>query len=214
MRAILLGPPGAGKGTHAVGLSKHYDIPHISTGDLFRENVGKGTPLGLEAKAYMDKGELVPDELVIRLVEDRISQPDAQNGFLLDGFPRTIPQAEALWKFCEENDVPVDFAINLEAPYELIEKRIAGRRSCPTCGKIYNVYFQPPKVDGICDIDGAELVQRSDDNEETIKTRFKVYEDETAPLIDFYSDKGILKSFDSTRSLDDVQEEIFSTLDV
>ncbi len=212
MRAILLGPPGAGKGTHAVGLSEHYNIPHISTGDLFRENVGKGTPLGLEAKAYMDKGELVPDELVIRLVKDRLSKDDIKNGFLLDGFPRTTAQAEALWDFCEENGIPIDYAIDLEAPYELIEKRITGRRSCPKCGKIYNVFFQPPQVEGHCDIDGAELTQRADDNVETIKNRYRVYEEETAPLIDFYRKKGILKSFDSTKDIDEMQKEMFETL--
>lgn len=212
MRAILLGPPGAGKGTHAVGLSKNYNIPHISTGDLFRENVGNGTPLGLEAKSYMDKGELVPDELVIRLVEDRLSRPDVKDGFLLDGFPRTVNQAEALWKFCEEHDIPLDYAINLEAPYELIEKRIAGRRSCPKCGKIYNIYFQPPEVEGICDIDGETLSQRSDDNAETVKNRYSVYLEETEPLIGYYEDKGILETFDSTKDLDEVQSEFIERL--
>lgn len=212
MRAILLGPPGAGKGTHAVGLSKDYNIPHISTGDIFRENVSKKTPLGVEAKTYMDKGELVPDDLVIRLVEDRISQPDCANGFLLDGFPRTIAQAEALWSFCEKHNIPLDYAINLEAPYDLIEKRITGRRSCPKCGKIYNIYFQKPKVEGHCDVDGAALVQRSDDNAETIKNRYAVYEKETAPLIDYYRKKGILKTFDGSRSIEEVEKEILHTL--
>ncbi len=209
MRAILLGPPGAGKGTHAVGISEHYNIPHISTGDLFRENVSQETPLGLEAKSYMDKGELVPDDLVIRLVQDRLTKPDAQEGFLLDGFPRTIPQAEALWNFCEDNDIQLDAVIDLEAPYDLIEKRIVGRRSCPKCGKIYNIYFQPPKEDGICDIDGAELVQRNDDNEETIRTRFNVYKEETEPLIDYYKNKNILETFDSTKPIDEVQEAVY-----
>ncbi len=213
MRAILLGAPGAGKGTHAVGISNHYDIPHISTGDLFRENVGNNTPLGQEAKTYMDKGELVPDELVIRLVEDRLSRPDVENGFLLDGFPRTIPQAEALWEMCEKNDMQLDAAIDLEAPYELIEKRIVGRRSCPECGKIYNIYFQPPKEEGICDVDGCKLVQRADDNEETVKTRFQVYQEETEPLIDYYKEKGILRSFDSTKPIEEVQEEVFEAFD-
>lgn len=212
MRAILLGPPGAGKGTHAVGISEKYNIPHISTGDLFRENVGQGTPLGLEAKSYMDKGELVPDELVIRLVEDRLSRPDIENGFLLDGFPRTLAQADSLWKFCEEHDIPLDYAINLEAPYELIEKRIAGRRTCPECGKIYNIYFQAPQKEGFCDIDGCELTQRSDDNVETVKNRYNVYLEETEPLIDYYKDKGILESFDSTKPLDEVQEQFVERL--
>ncbi len=212
MRAILLGPPGAGKGTQAAGIAKHYAIPHISTGDIFRENVGKGTPLGKEAKSYMDKGELVPDELVIRLVEDRLSQDDTKNGFLLDGFPRTIAQADALWKFSEAHNIPLDAAISLEAPYEVILKRITGRRTCPKCGKIYNIYFNAPAAHDRCTVDGEKVVSRSDDNEETVKNRYEVYKRESEPLIDYYKGKGILDSFVSEGNPDDVHKKIIDVL--
>lgn len=176
MRIVLLGPPGAGKGTQAKGIAGHYGIPHISTGDLFRENVGQGTPLGLKAKAYMDRGELVPDSLVIEFVEDRIERPDCERGFLLDGFPRTIPQAEAFWSYCEKNGIQLNAAIDLEVPFDLIIHRVSGRRSCPSCGTVYNVYSNPPETENHCDNDGTELIQRNDDNEETVKTRLQVYE--------------------------------------
>lgn len=212
MRVVLLGPPGAGKGTQAKGIAEHYGIPHISTGDLFRENVGQGTPLGLKAKAYMDRGELVPDSLVIEFVEDRIARDDCKDGFLLDGFPRTIPQAEAFWDYCTEKNIPLDAAVNLEVPSDLIVHRISGRRSCPKCGAVYNIYTNPPKAENTCDHDGSELVQRSDDKAETVQTRLDVYDKETAPLIDYYTDKGVIKNIDAVGTPDEVQQKILAAM--
>ena len=212
MRAILLGPPGAGKGTQAAGIAKHYAIPHISTGDIFRENVGKGTPLGKEAKSYMDKGELVPDELVIRLVEDRLSQDDTKNGFLLDGFPRTIPQAEALDKALEAKGQKMDYAIDVDVPDENIVKRMGGRRACVGCGATYHLVYAAPKKDGICDVCGGELILRDDDKPETVEKRLHVYHDQTQPLIDYYTKAGILKSVDGTVDMEDVFGAIVSIL--
>lgn len=212
MRIVLLGPPGAGKGTQAKGISEYYNIPHISTGDLFRENISQGTKLGREAQAYMDRGELVPDSLVIAFVEDRVSKPDCKNGFLLDGFPRTIPQAEAFWTFCADRDEQLNDAVCLNVPDDLIIKMISGRRSCPKCGAVYNIYTNKPKVEGHCDYDGTALVQRSDYTEETVKTRLSVYEKETEPLIGFYKDKGILKEVDAAGPLEEVQRRIIDAL--
>lgn len=186
MRLVLLGPPGAGKGTQAEAISKMFDIPHISTGDLFRENLKNETPLGLKAKAYMDAGELVPDELVIELVKDRIVRDDCKNGYLLDGFPRTVAQASALSDFNQQLGKALDYAVNIEVPESLLVERMVGRRTCPKCGTTYHIKYHPPKVDNICDNDGETLKQRADDCEETAKNRLAVYNSETAPLVDYY----------------------------
>lgn len=189
---ILLGPPGSGKGTQAVRLSKELGIPHISTGDLFRENIGKNTELGQKAKSFMDAGKLVPDELVLEMLFDRVAKPDSAKGFLLDGSPRTIPQAEALDKRLGPNDRLI--VLNLDVSDELIFKRIEGRLSCKQCGTIYNRYFTPPQCEGICDKCGGELTQRSDDNETVVRERLRVYHEQTEPLIEFYSKKNVLST--------------------
>lgn len=186
---ILLGPPGSGKGTQAVRLSKELGIPHISTGDLFRENFSKNTPLGQKAKSYMDKGQLVPDELVLEMLFDRVAKPDSAHGYLLDGFPRTIPQAEALDKYLGSTKV---LALDLQVRDEAIMKRITGRLTCKQCGHIYNRFFSPSATDGQCDKCGGELTQRSDDSEAVVTERLKVYHLQTEPLIEFYSKKGVL----------------------
>jgi len=212
MRVIILGPPGAGKGTQADDICKLYDIPHISTGDLFRENLKNETPLGKKAKAYMDAGDLVPDELVVDLVEDRIKRDDCQKGYLLDGFPRTVQQAEALDKINAENKVSIDVALNLDVPSDILVDRLTGRRTCPTCSTSYHILYNPPKVDGICDKDGAELIQRSDDVEEVVKNRVQVYETSTAPLIHYYDDLGLLATIDGTQQPNVVAENIKTAL--
>ncbi|SDY35192.1 adenylate kinase [Eubacterium barkeri] len=200
MRVVLLGPPGAGKGTQAKGIAEKFNIPHISTGDLFRENLKNETPLGKKAKAYMDAGKLVPDELVIALVEDRIIREDCKDGYLLDGFPRTVAQASALCAFNEKIGKLLDYAVNIEVPEGLLVERIVGRRVCPKCGSSYHITFNPPKVDGVCDIDGEALMQRADDSEETVKTRLAVYHSESAPLVDFYHFKDKLINIDGNQS--------------
>lgn len=208
MRLVLLGPPGAGKGTQATAISKMFNIPHISTGDLFRENLKNETPLGLKAKAYMDEGKLVPDELVIALVEDRIIRDDCTNGYLLDGFPRTVAQASALCAFEEKLGRSMDYAINIEVPESLLVERMVGRRSCPKCGATYHVKYNPPKVEGICDICGETLKQRADDCEDTAKTRLQVYHAETAPLVDFYRFKNQLININGNQAPDQVGSDI------
>lgn len=213
MRIVLLGPPGAGKGTQAKSIAEHCHIPHISTGDLFRENLKNETPLGLKAKGYMDKGELVPDELVIAFVEDRIGRDDCQNGYLLDGFPRTVAQAEALSAYNKANGTNLDYAINIDVPYEMLVNRITGRRSCPKCGTAYHVKSNAPKSEGICDVDGETLVQREDDKPETVETRIDVYNTESKPLIGYYEKTKELVNIDGTKTPEEVSADIIAVLD-
>lgn len=212
MKIILLGPPGAGKGTQAKSISQAYSIPHISTGDIFRKNISEKTPLGVEAKGYMDKGQLVPDELTINLVKDRLTQEDCKNGFLLDGFPRTVKQAEALDAFLDKNKMAIDAALLIDVPSTLILERMTGRRVCPECGASYHIKNIPPKVEGICDLCGASLIQRKDDNEETVKERLNVYERQTQPLVEYYKEKGKLISADGTKDIDVVFSDIRNML--
>jgi len=212
LKIILLGPPGAGKGTQAKSISQAYSIPHISTGDIFRKNISEKTPLGVEAKGYMDKGQLVPDELTINLVKDRLTQEDCKNGFLLDGFPRTVKQAEALDAFLDKNKMAIDAALLIDVPSTLILERMTGRRVCPECGASYHIKNIPPKVEGICDLCGASLIQRKDDNEETVKERLNVYERQTQPLVEYYKEKGKLISADGTKDIDVVFSDIRNML--
>ena len=194
---ILMGPPGAGKGTLAKQLMSAYDLVHISTGDMFREAIKAGTDLGKLAKSFIDKGDLVPDEVTIGIVRERLSQDDCEKGFLLDGFPRTLPQAEALKKMSKEINRPIEVVINLDCDKQELIKRISGRRVCKTCGAPYHVVNMKPKVEGVCDICGGPLYQRADDNEEALKVRLEHYVQDTKPLLDFYAKEGLLESFDS-----------------
>lgn len=212
MKIIMLGAPGAGKGTQAKRIAGKYQIPHISTGDIFRANIKNGTKLGKEASTYMDQGLLVPDDLVVDLVVDRIRQEDCKNGYVLDGFPRTIPQAEALDSSLAALGESIDFAINVEVPDENIIKRMAGRRACLTCGATYHLEHIPTKIEGICDNCGSELVLREDDKPETVKKRLDVYHEQTQPLIDYYNKKGILAEVDGTADMDIVFLDIVKTL--
>ncbi|MBQ1843107.1 MAG: adenylate kinase [Lachnospiraceae bacterium] len=212
MKIIMLGAPGAGKGTQAIKIAEKYGVPHISTGDIFRANIKNGTELGKKAKEYMDKGALVPDELTCDLVVDRIHQDDCTNGFVLDGFPRTIPQAEALDAALSKDNETMDYAIDIEVPDENIVKRMGGRRACVNCGATYHIVSAPPKVDGVCDHCGGNLTIRDDDKPETVKKRLTVYHDQTQPLIDYYRKAGILHSVDGTQPLDDVFSEIVKVL--
>ena len=208
MKIVMLGAPGAGKGTQAVNIAKEFDIPHVSTGDIFRANIKNGTELGMKAKEYMDKGALVPDEVTIGMLLSRISEPDCKNGYVLDGFPRTIPQAESLKKALSDKGDALDVAVNIDVPDEVIEGRMSGRRSCPKCGASYHVTFTPPKKEGICDLCGAELIQRADDKPETVKARLATYHEQTHPLIDFYKKEGILKEVDGTKAPSEVFKAI------
>ncbi|MBE5901543.1 MAG: adenylate kinase [Lachnospiraceae bacterium] len=212
MKLIMLGAPGAGKGSQAKVLSDKYGIPHISTGDIFRANIKEGTELGKKAKEYMDKGLLVPDELVCDLVVDRIKQSDCEKGFILDGFPRTIPQAESLSQALDQINEAMDFAIDLEVEDEVIVKRMGGRRACIKCGATYHVENMKPQKEGICDRCQSELVLRDDDKPETVQKRLTVYHEQTKPLIDYYRNKGILKEFDGTKTPDEVTRDIVSTI--
>jgi adenylate kinase len=206
---ILLGGPGAGKGTQAERIVTDFALPHISTGEMLRAAVARGTAMGREAQKYMESGALVPDEVVIGVVRDRLAEPDAAGGFLLDGFPRTVPQAEALDAMLAEAGRGITHVVLIEVPAEELVQRIAGRRSCAVCGKIYNVAFDPPRADGVCDVDGGELVQRADDNEETVRNRIAVYEQQTAPLVGYYTDKGVLQSaFGGGKRPDEVYEQV------
>ena len=208
MKIIMLGAPGAGKGTQAKMIAEKYGLPHISTGDFFRANIKNGTELGKEAKEYMDKGLLVPDELTVRLLLDRVAQDDCKNGYVLDGFPRTIPQAEVLDEKLSELGEKVDYAINVDVPDENIVNRMSGRRACLNCGATYHIVSIPPKKEGICDVCGSELVLRDDDRPETVQNRLKVYHEQTQPLIDFYEKKGVLRSVDGTLPM----EEVFTAI--
>lgn len=208
MKIIMLGAPGAGKGTQAKRIAKKYGIPHISTGDIFRANIKEGTELGMKAKEFMDQGLLVPDEVTIGMLLDRIKKEDCVNGYVLDGFPRTIPQAESLTKALEEMGQKIDYAVDVDVPDENIVSRMSGRRACITCGATYHVQFAPPKAEGICDKCGAELVLRDDDKPETVQKRLTVYHEQTQPLIDYYRRAGVLVSVDGTQSMDQVFESI------
>ncbi len=212
MKIIMLGAPGAGKGTQAKQIADTYKIPHISTGDIFRANIKNNTPLGQKAKEYMDAGNLVPDELTCDLVMDRIAQDDCVNGFVLDGFPRTIPQAEALTNALNAKGEAMEFAINVDVPDESIVTRMSGRRACLACGATYHIVAIPPKKEGICDVCGAELVIRDDDKPETVQNRLNVYHEQTQPLIDYYEKAGILKTVDGTQPMDKVFADIQSIL--
>lgn len=212
MKIVMLGAPGAGKGTQAKMIAEKYSIPHVSTGDIFRANIKNGTDLGKEAKTYMDKGQLVPDELTVRILLDRVAQDDCKNGYVLDGFPRTIPQAEVLDAELTKLNEKIDFAINVEVPDENIIKRMGGRRACVTCGATYHIEHVPPKTEGICDKCGAELILRDDDKPETVKNRLNVYHEQTQPLIDFYNKKGVLKEVDGTVDMMDVFAAITNIL--
>lgn len=213
MKIIMLGAPGAGKGTQAKMLADKYKIPHVSTGDIFRANIKNGTELGTKAKVYMDQGMLVPDELTCDLVVDRIKQDDCKDGYILDGFPRTIPQAECLDKALDALNDKIDFAVNVEVPDENIIRRMSGRRACLSCGRTYHIVYNPPKEEGICDDCKKELVLRDDDKPETVEKRLKVYHEQTQPLIDYYRNKGVLAEVDGTRDMQEVFTAITDVLE-
>lgn len=212
MRTILLGPPGAGKGTQAETIVREFNVPHISTGDIFRYNIKEGTALGKKAKEYMDQGLLVPDELTIELVKDRLLKDDCENGFLLDGFPRTIAQADALEDALKSMNQKLDCVVNIEVSKELLVERAVGRRVCKDCGQTYHMTFNAPSKEGICDRCGGELLQRKDDTEETVSKRISVYQDQTQPLIEYYSKKGIIVNIDGEKPIDEVGRSIVSKL--
>ncbi|EGQ3410882.1 adenylate kinase [Staphylococcus pseudintermedius] len=213
MNIILMGLPGAGKGTQASEIIKKYPIPHISTGDMFRKAINDETELGKEAKSYMDRGELVPDEVTVGIVKERISEDDAKKGFLLDGFPRTIEQAEALNSILEELGRTIDAVVNIEVPEEELMNRLTGRRICETCGTTYHLVFNPPKVEGICDIDGGKLYQREDDNPETVANRLEVNVKQSKPILEFYNQKGLLKNIDGSKHIDEVTSDVIEILE-
>ncbi|BBF44426.1 adenylate kinase [Lachnospiraceae bacterium KM106-2] len=212
MKIIMLGAPGAGKGTQAKKIAEKYSIPHISTGDIFRANIKEGTELGKKAKTYMDQGLLVPDELVVDLVVDRLQQDDCKNGYVLDGFPRTIPQAESLDSALSKLGEKMDYAINVDVPDENIIDRMSGRRACLACGGTYHIKYNPTKVEGVCDACGGTLVLRDDDKAETVKKRLDVYHTQTQPLIDYYTKQGIIVDVDGTKDMADVFAEIVNLL--
>ena len=212
MKIVMLGAPGAGKGTQAKMIAEKYGIPHVSTGDIFRANIKNGTELGKEAKQYMDQGKLVPDELTVKILLDRVAQDDCKNGYVLDGFPRTIPQANVLDEALTKLGDKIDYAINVDVPDENIINRMGGRRACVACGATYHVGYNAPKTEGICDVCGKELIIRDDDQPETVKNRLNVYHEQTQPLIDFYEAKGVLKSVDGTVDMKDVFAAIVEIL--
>lgn len=213
MRLIILGPPGAGKGTQAESIVSNYGVVHISTGDMIRDNINNDTTLGKKAKEYTTKGLLVPDELVNEIVKDRLSKDDVKKGFLLDGYPRTLNQAQYLDKILEEMSMNLDAVINIEVPAELLIERISGRRVCPKCNRTYHIKNNPPKVEGICDYDNEPLIIRKDDNEETVRQRLEVYHAQTEPLTDYYKERKILVQIDGTKSIDGTFSEIKKALD-
>ncbi|WP_281190893.1 adenylate kinase [Staphylococcus schleiferi] len=213
MNIILMGLPGAGKGTQATEITKKYPIPHISTGDMFRKAIKDETELGKEAKSFMDRGELVPDEVTVGIVKERISEDDAKKGFLLDGFPRTIEQAEALNSILEELGRTIDAVVNIEVPEEELMNRLTGRRICEICSTTYHLVFNPPKVEGVCDLDGGKLYQREDDNPETVANRLKVNVKQSKPILDFYSKQGVLKNIDGSRNIDEVTADVINILE-
>ena len=212
MKIIMLGAPGAGKGTQAKKIAAKYGIPHISTGDIFRANIKGGTELGMKAKSYMDQGQLVPDDVTIGMLLDRIAEADCENGYVLDGFPRTIPQAESLTEALDKLGQKMDFAIDVDVPDESIINRMSGRRACLKCGATYHIVYAAPKTENVCDTCGETLVLRDDDKPETVSKRLKVYHEQTQPLIDYYTEQGVLKTVDGTRSLDEVFQAIVEIL--
>lgn len=212
MNIILLGPPGAGKGTQAKAISKEYSIPHISTGDIFRYNISNGTPLGVEAKKYIDKGHLVPDNLTIDLIKDRLNNDDCKNGFLLDGFPRTVNQAEALEDLLKGMQKKLNTALLIDVPKSFIIDRMTGRRVCINCGASYHVRYNPTKAEGKCDVCGSDVIQRADDNESTVSERLEVYDAQTQPLINFYKEKNLLSVVDGTQTIEDVFKDVVNIL--
>lgn len=213
MKIIMLGAPGAGKGTQAKQIAEKYTIPHISTGDIFRANIKNGTALGLKAKSYMDQGQLVPDDVTIGMLLNRISESDCADGYVLDGFPRTIPQAESLTDALAERGEQIDTAVDVDVADEHIVNRMAGRRACLGCGATYHIKYNPPKQEGICDVCGQNLVLRDDDQPETVKKRLTVYHEQTQPLIDYYRNKGILATVDGTKNLNQVFTDIVNILE-
>lgn len=212
MRLIIFGPPGAGKGTQAKLLSEKLGVPHVATGDMLREAVEAGTELGRLAKQYMDRGELVPDDVVVMIVEERLSRPDCRKGFILDGFPRTIRQAEALDSFLKRTGAKIDAVINLEVGEEEVVRRISFRRTCKSCGAVYHLVFSPPRQDGLCDKCGGPLYQREDDREETVRSRLKVYRQQTEPLLKFYKEKGLLVNVNGERRIEQVFNDILRSI--
>lgn len=212
MKLIMLGAPGAGKGTQAKKIAEKYHIPHISTGDIFRANIKAGTELGMKAKSFMDQGQLVPDEVTIGMLLDRISQDDSKKGYVLDGFPRTIPQAESLTAALKERGEKIDYAVNVDVPDENIINRMSGRRACVGCGATYHVVYNAPKTENICDTCGEKLILRDDDKPETVKNRLQVYHDQTQPLIDYYKKEGVLVEVDGTQNLEKVFQDIVAVL--
>lgn len=212
MKIVMLGAPGAGKGTQAKKIAEKYNLPHISTGDIFRANINLGTTLGEKAKSYMDQGLLVPDELTLELIMDRFTAKDCENGYVLDGFPRTYAQAEALTASLAENGEKIDFAIDVEVPDDKIVSRMGGRRACKACGGTFHIKYNPPKTEGVCDLCGGALTTREDDMPETVQKRLDVYHTQTQPLIDYYTNEGILKSVDGTQDVDKVFEDILEIL--
>lgn len=212
MRIVLVGPPGAGKGTQAQFIASHLSIPKISTGDIFRENVQRQTALGQEAKAYMDAGDLVPDEVTVGMVRSRLAEDDAADGFLLDGFPRNVPQAEALKKILAEMDQKLDIVLELVVDDDEVVRRLSGRRTCRRCEHVWHLDFDPPSREDVCDHCGGELFQRDDDREETIRHRLEVYQEQTSPLVSFYADEGILVGIDATGTVEDVTERAMAAL--
>lgn len=212
MKIVMLGAPGAGKGTQAKQIAAKYGIPHISTGDIFRANLKEGTELGKKAKVFMDQGLLVPDSLTLELIMDRFTKDDCVNGYVLDGFPRTIPQAEALTKALEEQNDRLDYAVNVDVPDENIVNRMSGRRACVKCGGTFHIKYNPTKVEGICDLCGGELMIRDDDKPEVVSKRLATYHEQTQPLIDYYDKEGILKNVDGTQNVDKVFDDIIAIL--
>ena len=212
MKIIMLGAPGAGKGTQAKKIAARYEIPHVSTGDIFRANIKGGTELGMKAKTFMDQGMLVPDEITIGMLIDRIHEADCAKGYVLDGFPRTIPQAESLTKALKDAGEAIDYAVNVDVPDENIVSRMGGRRACVSCGATYHVEFNAPKTEGICDSCGEKLILRDDDKPETVQKRLDVYHEQTQPLIDYYKKAGVLKEVDGTKNMEEVFKDIVNIL--
>ncbi len=212
MKIILLGPPGAGKGTQAKSISSRYSIPHISTGDIFRKNISEKTSLGIEAKNYIDNGQLVPDDLTINMIKSRLEQEDCRNGFLLDGFPRTVIQAEALDRYLKLKNESLDTALLIDVPRDFILDRMTGRRVCPSCGASYHIKYNPPMILGKCNICGSDIVQRKDDTEATVRERLDIYDSQTQPLIDYYRSKNLLSIVQGTKAINEVFESICNIL--